>query len=218
MKKYDEIMEQIQVTDEMKNRILSNIDHQLPRKKKPLNASAWLSVMGSAAAAVFVICGIALWNSRSIVPPPVSNPSSDLAQGIYHMQEYASASELSAATGFPITELKSLPFTVLQTGYMSIGSDLAEIEYSGNDESETLVFRKSRGTEENSGDYTVYSTVDTVKAGSATVTLKGNGERISLASWTDGQYAYSIGMFAGCSRENMLQLISEAMEKGETNE
>ncbi|HAY64315.1 MAG TPA: DUF4367 domain-containing protein, partial [Ruminococcaceae bacterium] len=48
---------------------------------------------------------------------------------------------------------------------------------------------KSPGTEDNSGDYTVYAQEETLEISGNAVTLKGNDGAYSLAVWTDGSYA-----------------------------
>lgn len=206
--KYDEIMEHIQITDEMQERILSNITHHFTQKKKRFK---YLTISGIAAAMV-LICGLGLWKNQNLLFPSDKDPSYELLQGTYEAQEYSSASELAAAVKFPVPELKSVPFDFSRAEYTAISNDLAEIRYYEDDGSNVLTFRKSQGTEENSGDYTQYSTEDTVKVKNLTVTLKGEGNKICLAYWTDGQYAYSIGLDYGCDRTAILQLISEIME------
>ena len=52
--------------------------------------------------------------------------------------------------------------------------------------------RQSPGSSDNSGDYNEYSEVETMDAGGVEVTIKGNGDGISLALWADGGYTYAV--------------------------
>lgn len=97
---------------------------------------------------------------------------------------------LTEKTGIPMEELAGLPFAVTQTEYTSYWGELAEILYFGEDD--TLRYRKSRGTEDNSGDYNQYAQETTLTIFGCVVTLKGGADGYTLAAWTDGTYAYSI--------------------------
>ena len=57
---------------------------------------------------------------------------------------------------------------------------------------EGLRIRKAVGTDDISGDYNEYKEENVVKVGELEVTEKGNDGNISVASWTDGTYSYSI--------------------------
>ena len=68
-------------------------------------------------------------------------------------------------------ELTALPFAVEETTYVSYWNELAEITYTG--EGQTAAFRKSPGTEDNSGDYNTYTAIKEIHMGPLTATLKG---------------------------------------------
>jgi len=59
---------------------------------------------------------------------------------------------------------------------------------------EGLRIRKAVGTDDISGDYNEYKEENVVKVGELEVTEKGNDGNISVASWTDGTYSYSINV------------------------
>jgi len=59
---------------------------------------------------------------------------------------------------------------------------------------EGLRIRKAVGTDDISGDYNEYKEENIVKVGNLEVTEKGNDGNISVASWTDGTYSYSINV------------------------
>ena len=76
------------------------------------------------------------------------------------------------------------------------GARWAEIDYTGSD-GQSAVYRKSVGTDENSGDLSTYDSTQDIMVGSMTAELKGNGENYTLACWTDGNYAYSLNLSSG---------------------
>lgn len=57
--------------------------------------------------------------------------------GVYNMQEYGSADELSDAVGFTISDLTNIPFEFSKALYYN-NAGRAEIQYIGNEE--TLIF------------------------------------------------------------------------------
>lgn len=118
-----------------------------------------------------------------------------------------SLAALSKKTGMDMKELTGLPFAVEQTEYVSYWGALAEIQYFGG--TENLRYRKSQGTEDNSGDYNVYTQVEALEIAGMSVTLKGENGAFSLAAWTDGQFAYSICVGTPLSEEAFSALLEE---------
>ena len=105
-------------------------------------------------------------------------------------------------------DLSNLPFTPEETRYTSYWGNLAEIQYAGNGQS--AVFRKSAGTEDNSGDYESYRETADLSVQGNSVTLKGDGKTYALALWTDGTYAYSLRLSPGVPESAWAALISGA--------
>ena len=75
--------------------------------------------------------------------------------------------------------LSGIPFNVEHTEYTAYWQELAQVSYTGDDK--TLIYRKSLGEEDNSGDYTNYENHLDIEVGRASVQLKGNGENFNLA-------------------------------------
>jgi hypothetical protein len=73
---------------------------------------------------------------------------------------------------------------------------VTEIAYTGAD-GQSAVYRKSPGSDHNSGDYNVYASTEEIAVGSPTVELKGSSECYTLACWTDGTCAYSLSLSSG---------------------
>ena len=156
--------------------------------------------MSLAACLAIVLCCWYAWKPRQ--QTQVENPG---AQGASQIENVASLEALSQKTGVPMKELTGLPFDVEVTQYVSYWEELAEIQYFG--QTDSLCYRKSHGTEDNSGDYNVYSQVKTLDVSGCAVTLKGGAEGYSLAAWTDGTYAYSISASKPLTEETFRGLL-----------
>lgn len=95
---------------------------------------------------------------------------------------------------------------------------LIQVDYSKND-NRYICIRKAVGDEDISGDYNVYKEETRAELDGRQVTFKGNDGKVSLTTWTDGDYAYSLmyaditdettGSKAGISLEQMKELVSK---------
>lgn len=202
-RKYDEIMGRIEVTPEIRQRVLRSIREEeislpahkaltLPKLKKYLSAAACFALL---IAGTVILPQILDRKEQS--PPQVAVS--------YGIEEAASLQELSELTGFTITEEFKLPFTPAETAYASYWRELAQIEYSG--EGQSAVFRKSIGTEDNSGDFSIYDDSAELVVDGHTVLLKGNDGGYSLAIWTDGEYSYSLSLSQTATEEQWSHIL-----------
>lgn len=203
-RRYDEVMDRIEVTDEMRERILGNLQKtdlaaaanssviRFPNIRKYLSAAACFAVL----LAGFFAAG----HMAGIFRP--KEPNVAIVNGIV---EVDTLEQLADAVGFEVEELTALPFAAEETAYVSYWNELAEITYTG--EGQTAAFRKSAGTEDNSGDYNTYSSVKEIHMGPLTATLKGSGEVYTLAVWTVDGYAYSIRLSDGIPESEWQHLI-----------
>lgn len=193
--KYEEIMNRVTVPPEMRQRVLRNVEAARIQKRKRLMGQ----LTALAACLAIALCSWLVWQPRDVQEPDV--------MAIPQIEEAASIDELSAKTHIPLAELTDIPFPVERTEYVSYWENLAEIQYFGG--SESLCYRKSQGTEDNSGDYNVYDREETTKVGENSVTLKGTDEGFTLAVWTDGSYAYSISLSTPLSQGSFQALLEE---------
>ena len=77
----------------------------------------------------------------------------------------------------------------------AIADDMIEVIYFDAEKThEGLRIRKAVGTDDISGDYNEYKEEIVVKLGELEITEKGNYGNISVATWTDGTYSYSINV------------------------
>jgi hypothetical protein len=202
LNKYNEVMEHVQVTEDMRSRILNNIGEGV--KEQPKNVIVFpktrLVAMISVVAAVCILLIVQPWqNSISQKQPD------DTLSVPFHITEATSKEELSSLVNFSVEELKELPFQITEKRYAAYGDDMAEITYLG--EQQQLSFRKSVGTEDNSGDYETYSLDKKVAVEGVDVTLKGEENKISLAVWTKDGYAYSMRVSEGITEQEMIAMI-----------
>ena len=195
--KYEEIMNRVELTPEMRQRVLQNVKAARIQKRKRVVRQ----LTALAACMAIALCG---W--LVLKPSPAQEPEPDV-MAIPQIEEMGSMEALSAKTGIPLKELTGIPFPVEHTQYVSYWENLAEIEYSGG--ADTLCYRKSQGTEDNSGDYNVYDREETAEVAGNSVTLKGGDDGFTLAIWTDGSYAYSISLITPLSQEAFLAFLGE---------
>lgn len=212
-KRYDAIMEKIEVTEAMRQRILENIGQmRFPGKphKQLLRFAVLKRTLPLAACFALLLAGI-LTLRGGILPRPAPGPDDSVESNppalnlVGDIEEKAGLQALSEAVGFPVRNVTELPFTVEETTYFSLFGELAQIEYSGG--AQTALYRQSVGSGDNSGDYTVYAETKMIDAEDKSVTLKGEGGLYTLAIWTDGEYACSLSVSTGLSETEWVKMI-----------
>lgn len=218
MNKYNEAMDKIKVDKEMHDRVMAAVKS---RRKRPaplyMRAMPFAACLVVALAAVIIVpklmndgIGVSGENTDSSDPDVTVDASvdgsgeADDALGgkvdiMFAPEECASAEELSQSIGFEFTDPTSLPFEVESAEYYNLFNEIAEATYSGGDM--TACYRKSVGTEDNSGDFEEYPDVVTEEMNGRSVTLKGTDGEYVLAIWTDGEYSYSMRMSQGLDAE-----------------
>lgn len=199
---YDEIMKKIEVTPEMRRRVLERIAREDTVSSKVVRFPAWKKYLPVAACFVLLLVGAAvlprLLDRTEPEPPVLTAPN---------IEEAASIEELSELVGFEVATDFSLPFEAKEIVCRSYWDEMAQIEYSG--EGYAATYRQSLGTDDNSGDYNVYGDTVEITVNGRTVTLKGDSGAYVLAMWTDGTYSYSLSISPGVPAEdwrNILQL------------
>lgn len=202
-KAYDEVMDKINVTPEMRQRVLKHIAEEgiKPAHPKILPFSGFRKYLSLAACLIFLVAGAAtlphLVNLTTPEPPPIQIPQ--------NITEAGSLQELSALVGFNVKADFSFPFIVEETTYCSYWGELAQITYTGKEH--TAIYRQSIGAEDNSGNFSSYADVKEVHVDEMTITIKGNAENYVLAIWTDGTYSYSISLNQGIAAAEWLDIL-----------
>ena len=198
--KYDELMDKIEVTDAMRARILTRVSGAA---RRPSAARRW-----ALAAACFAVLLLgALTVPKLLTGDPAQAEPEQGVMIANGMEEVASAQALADAVGFPVSEAAVLPFEPTAVHYTSYWGQMAEISYEAG--GQTAALRKSPGTDENSGDYTVYPETEQLTVADLDIQLRGDAQdAYTLAVWTDGQYAYSLHLSQGQSAEVWQQIIT----------
>lgn len=218
-KKYKEIMDQVRVTDEMKQRILQNVKNEMETPK--ISRSRFLSYgktsryISAAACIAMLLVGsltVTRFLDREAMPNPnesagdmISGEGQGEAMVVNGMEVLDSAQELSQALGFSVTDITDIPFEVKNTEYTNGWNEFAQIVYQGEDSE--ILFRKARGTDDISGDYNTYEDVKVVSIHHAEVTLKGESENYSLAIWQQDGFTYSLSMEPSGSEAVFVEMI-----------
>ena len=207
MTKYDEAMEKIEVTPQMRRRILQNVEREMQKPAKKTGFSGGLRRITALAA-----CLASLLVGALTLPGLVSRPSPEESETMIAngMVEVTSREELSEAVGFPVKAVQTLPFFPQSILYTSYWGEMAQIDYANG--AESACFRQSLGTEDNSGDWNEYPAQETIEASGSSVTLKGEKDAYTLAIWSDGTYSYSLSLTAGQTAEVWTHIVAGVTE------
>ncbi len=209
-KSYEEIMERVVVTDEMKTRILHRIQSESFETSPAPKVVPFRNYKRIASlAACFAILAAGVWGAARLAAPAAETPPDYGVQAVPNMAEASSAEELSELVGFEVGDVQGLPFEPAEAVYTAWWGEMAEIRYrSGEAEA---VFRKSAGTGDISGDFNSYDTVRELTAGDITATLKGDSGTYLLAVWSRDGFSYSLSISSGAPEETWAGIIAEAV-------
>lgn len=108
--------------------------------------------------------------------------------------------------GFTLTMPEHSPDWATETIIRATQSGMIEVVHLGN--GNEMRIRKATGNEDISGDYSAYQTSDEISVNDAKVQVKGNEEKIYLATWSNGTHSYSISVNSGLAQEDLTTLIS----------
>ncbi len=202
---YRELMEQVNLTPEARERILTNVQQAdlspqakkvVPLRSKQQTWRRWASLAACLVVVVAVLVAVPLLREQPDTAPPV--------QVLPPFRQVDSLDALSEAVGFPVTEVSKLPFDPVSTTYTAYDEGLAEITYTGSG-GQTATYRQSCETEDNSGDYNFYPDTQTLPDQNAT--LKGQDGLYTLALWTDDTYTYSLRLSSALSADAWQALL-----------
>ena len=202
--RYEEIMDQVQMTDEMRARVLKKVrqaDLTAPEERRRAPA-AWRRWAAMAACLVVVVAGgLALHHqlpqSGTEDPPVLVGPG---------LEEVDSRAALERAVGFSVEEAETLPFAPQEVLYTAFDSGLAQVEYRGEN-GMTALLRKSQGMEDNSGDFNQYPDVETLTMADADVTFKGADGQFTLALWQKDGFSHSLSLSQGQNIESWAEIL-----------
>jgi hypothetical protein len=95
--------------------------------------------------------------------------------------------------GFTLILPEKMPKDYIKRSIQAIKDDMVQVFYE-NGESELLV-RKAKGNQDISGDYNQYSENSTMNVDDLQVTTRGNNGKVNVATWVNGEYTYSVGLY-----------------------
>lgn len=200
-------MEKVEVTDEMRLRVLKNINNLDIKEHLNKPAIRFLNKKFlPIAACVMIMVALPL---AYILQRNTTNPIPPQTHLENEIIEVDSLDELSNMVGFEVQELSVDDYKVKYTSYWR---KMAQITYIS--EIQTIIFRQSLGIEDNSGDYTEYEIVEQQNIEGIEVTLKGHEiDKIKVASWCKGDMSFSINISKGISLEEYERLIYNFISK-----
>ena len=214
MNKYNKYMDKIEVTDEMRERILKNlgnVDLQPKKQSVFIRYRAWFAAAACLAVVAVGAVTVARLSGQNIVSPSQGEASGtyegDGLMGWLDMTECGSVEELSAAVGFEVSVPEELPFSFNSTEYLARGDSMAEITWSCGGE-RAACFRQQKASGDISGDFTSYQDEITLQIGGIDITAKGDGGIIHLAYWNVGEMAYSLNVEDGISEQQLTDFVS----------
>lgn len=196
-KSYNLIMEKVQVTPEMRKRILKNIQ-TMNKKSKKIKIFKYLSMVACFTLVVGV--GTYVYSKFNDEKHPIDN--TQIANGI---EEVSTLEELSQKVGFEVTELPNIPFEVIEVTYLSYWNEMSDIRYTG--ENQEISFRKSQGNEDISSDYNEYENIIEETINDTIFTLKGNNDTFNCITWCKGDFSYAIYTENGLSLNDINSIL-----------
>lgn len=216
---YKEIMEQVKVTEEMRNRILKNIDEadytKAKRKVIRFNASVWIKTV-AAACIVMLVGAMFITESKKgkvpdKTPQKVTSEQGSLPNDVLvgtNIMEYETVKELSEAAGFGIEDISCEIFNVVKKSYILNPDGIAEIDYQGK--KQTMIFSKSKGKIDKNDDYLSCEKTEKRQFGRwKNVTVKEDNNKVYLAVWNDGKYSYSLEFTEGISTNALEKVMKK---------
>lgn len=196
--KYNEAMDKIKMSDELKEKIKSETAKKLRAKKK--KAPVIYIRFAAAVAACIVICFAAV----RVFTPREAGPDGPVI-AVNPFEEFSGIGELSEKTPFELKTPQYLPVGYEFSSAALMVGETAEINYKNADEE--ISYRCAESDSDVSGDCNTYEEEKKAKIKNAEVTVKGKDGKVFLATWLSGKMSFSLSSTAGISEEETLKII-----------
>lgn len=191
----------------------------------------WRYLPVVAAACLALVIGVVVQRNRTIAPlnvgetsnigetpyvgeAPVVGETSGVDLGYCGPEEYSSLEELEKGVGFSVDEAialaDNLPSPAASTAY-SQAVGIARVDYTLSDGNMVTLSKAVDDGSDISGDYNEYNAVSEETINGVSVTLKGNDDTISLATFTREGYAYAIDCINGVSKDAMVKMAEAVL-------
>ncbi len=212
--KYNEVMEHVELSAEAKERILANLSQAESNGTSGVSGSretnarhfsfrSWQSYAAVAACFVVILAGVL--TLRPVLNQQEPDPAITIVNPV---TAYETAAALSDSLGFPVEDAGTLPITIDSIRYESLNGEIAQTVIESGER--IIRFRKSAGSEDNSGDYNTYSSEKETDLDGVSITLKGDGQTCNLALWEKDGYVNSLSAEeagTGIPEEDMLAMV-----------
>ncbi len=200
MNKYQQIMDHVEVTEDMRSRILKNVEEKT--KEKPRYRTEKILAL-AACLAVIIAGSFAYFQNQKTVIQADPSVSSD-------GDEIASASELTEKSGIIIKDVETISEKSDKTTYQVYPSSLVEIAY--DIKGETVRFRKGEGTTALFDNAAEYPEEEKVQFNQTDAIIRGKDGLFYLAEWKDGNFSYAMEFETGKTKDEIVSLISGIMK------
>lgn len=138
--------------------------------------------------------------------PAAESPAVEMANPF---RNYDTLAEAEAAAGVSMT-LPAIGENYNSAAYRAVPGQLLEVIY-GSDGAEALRLRKGADLSNVSGDYGTYRTVKTIRVDGVDVRMKGEGNRMRLATWERDGHAYSVSAETPLTIAEMMGIVRETV-------
>ena len=127
--------------------------------------------------------------------------------------DFDTIDQAEKVVGFAVQTPHSIPLGYSQSQIQTIAEKTVQIFYKNGENQ--ILFRQARGNEDISGDYNVYEQEQKISIGDVSFLLKGNDNKVNLATWQEGDYTYSMMVTPienGLDIETFQKMISSVKE------
>lgn len=183
------------------------IESASPRKNRKIVMHTWKQYIPMVVCAVILVAVIVPSKTNRIYLPKIDEDSNttttEFVQSGSPFEECENMKQAEAITGFSINvpeKADNYDMKVITV----INREMIEVTYG-----EDLNIRKAEGTEDISGDYSVYENTEIKKVNDKNITFSGNNGKIMKAVWTDNGYTYSITISDGIEIEKILNIAEQ---------
>ena len=217
MGKYNDLMNNVVVTEDMKNRILQNIEDELDGnnvsksndKEKVSDTDnkekvtffrsqtykTWLSV--AAAVLIVTVSGIAI---KTVI-----------GDG-YRRHDSAAMSEGAVGNMTPAQEAFEAPKDAAEAPAEE-ANEAEEAAVTGNEPSVFKMTGQEADYVKLTGDDAEYSVIEETQIDDVTVTVRGNGDMLSSAMWYDGSETFAVYYNEPVSKEVLTEAVEDVIAK-----
>lgn len=222
MNNYNEVMEQVELTEEMQKRIIGRVaDNYFEAKKKDQRKQlqVWVSTLTTLAAAAALIAFIYPRTTSPVNPDPGQEVDIDVggetggedhSSGGFVYRVFKNLDEMNAHYFYEIEELTGLPFSIRTERYIGYGR-YPQILYYGEVRDDVIYYRTYLEPGDQSGFEYPYDLNTTIEVNGTTVGIKGMGDRIQVVYWPDADefFWHSLYYKKGFTEEEVHSIIEK---------